>query len=144
MEMSMYAIPYPLDPLGVSGNSPYFEVVTRPGIHTYGFTPYWKTGGYCKVVDWGDGTSEDATASGTILTHSYTVGAAYTIRIKANCYRVQFGIPTYRDEVYDVNGNWNALGDITDGSYMFYGCTNAILSFSTLPKNLVTGLQMFE
>lgn len=97
-----------------------------------------------KVVDWGDGASEDATASGTILTHQYAVDTAHTIRIKANCYRVTFGSPQYRDDLYDVNGNWDALGDITDGSYMFNGCANAILSFSTLPKNLVTGLRMFD
>lgn len=144
MEIPMSSIPYPLDPLGVSGSSPYFEVVLKPGVHSYGFTPYWKTGGYCKVVDWGDGTSEDATASGTILTHQYAVDTAHTIRIKANCYRVTFGSPQYRDDLYDVNGNWDALGDITDGSYMFNGCANAILSFSTLPKNLVTGLRMFD
>lgn len=115
MEIPMSAIPYPLDPLGASGNSPYFEVVLKPGVHSYGFTPYWKTGGYCKVVDWGDGTSEDATASGTMLAHQYAVDTAHTIRIKANCYRVTFGLPTYADDLYDVNGNWDALGDITDG-----------------------------
>lgn len=143
MEIPMSAIPYPLDLLGASGNSPYFEVVLKPGVHSYGFTPYWKTGGYCKVVDWGDGTSEDATASGTMLTHQYAVDTAHTIRIKANCYRVTFGLPTYADDLYDVNGNWDALGDITDGESMFHRCGDAILSFSTLPKNLVNGLYMF-
>lgn len=50
----MSAIPYPLDPMG-SNLGPYFELVVKPGILgdslTYGFTPYWNTGGYCKVVD---------------------------------------------------------------------------------------------
>lgn len=90
MEIPMSAIPYPLDPMG-SNLGPYFELVVKPGILgdslTYGFTPYWNTGGYCKVVDWGDGSSEDATASGTSLTHTYTAAGTYTIRIKADCYR---------------------------------------------------------
>lgn len=82
----MSSIPYPLDPLGTY--SPYFEVVVKPGILasslTYGFTPYFEDGGYCKVVDWGDGTSEDAPAN-TTLTHIYAAAGTYTVRIKANC-----------------------------------------------------------
>ena len=58
MEIPMSAIPYPLDPMG-SNLGPYFTLVVKPGILgaslTYGFTPYWNTGGYCKVVDWGGG-----------------------------------------------------------------------------------------
>lgn len=91
----MSAIPYPLDPMG-SNLGPYFELVVKPGILgdslTYGFAPYWKTGGYCKVVDWGDGSGEDATASGTTLTHTYAAAGTYTISIKADCYRVYFGV----------------------------------------------------
>jgi hypothetical protein len=94
MEIPMSAIPYPLDPMG-SSLGPYFTLVVKPGILgdslTYGFTPYWNTGGYCKVVDWGDGSSKDATASGTKLTHTYAVAGTYTIRIKADCYRCMFG-----------------------------------------------------
>lgn len=93
----MSAIPYPLDPLGVSGNSPYFEVGVKPGILnsalTYGIHTTINNGGYLKVVDWGDGTSEDATASGT-LTHTYAAAGTYTIRIKANCRGIRFGHKT--------------------------------------------------
>lgn len=96
MEMSMYAIPYPLEPLARC--NPYFEVVVKPGILgsslTYGFTPYWNTGGYCKVVDWGDGNDENATASGTRIIHTYAAAGTYTVRIKANCRGIRFGHQT--------------------------------------------------
>lgn len=104
MEMTMFALPYPLDPMG-SNLGPYFTLVIKPGILgdslTYGFTPYWNTGGYCKVVDWGDGAPQDATASGTRLTHTYTVAGTYTIRIKADCYSCTFGyFGTYAPLIY--------------------------------------------
>lgn len=147
MEIPMSAIPYPLDPMG-SNLGPYFELVVKPGILgdslTYGFTPYWKTGGYCKVIDWGDGASQDATASGTTLTHTYAAAGTYTIRIKADCYKCMFGYnSTYAALVYDANGNWDALGNITDGSNMFYTCTNATLPLTSLPAGLTNGQYMF-
>ena len=140
MEIPMSAIPYPLDPMG-SSLGPYFELVVKPGILgdslTYGFIPYWNTGGYCKVVDWGDGASQDATASGTRLTHTYAAAGTYTIRIKADCYRCMFGYHgTYAPLIYNANGNWDALGNITNGADMFEGCTNALFNFSELPKGL--------
>ena len=144
----MSAIPYPLDPMG-SKLEPYFELVVKPGILgdslTYGFTPYWNTGGYCKVVDWGDGASQDATASGTTLTHTYAAAGTYTIRIKADCYKCMFGYnDTYAPLIYDADGNWDALGNITDGSNMFYNCTNATLPLTSLPSGLTDGSTMFN
>lgn len=64
MEMAMYAIPYPLEPLARC--NPYFEVVVKPGILksslTFAIFPQiYITDGYCKVVDWGDGTSSETT-----------------------------------------------------------------------------------
>ena len=144
----MSAIPYSLDPLGASGNSPYFEVVVKPGILgdslTYGFTPYWNTGGYCKVVDWGDGSSKDATASGTKLTHTYAVAGTYTIRIKADCDSCMFGYGTYAPLIYNANGNWDALGNITNGVNMFSDCNNATLPLTSLPAGLTNGSHMFD
>ena len=62
MEIPMFAIPYPLEPPGRC--NPYFEVVVKPGILksslTYAIFPTFSTGGYCKVVDWGDGLSSEA------------------------------------------------------------------------------------
>lgn len=148
MEIPMSAIPYPLDPMG-SNLGPYFELVVKPGIlgnsTAYGFTPYWNTGGYCKVMDWGDGSSEDATASGTRLTHTYAAAGTYTIRIKADCYRCMFGYHgTYAPLIYNANGNWDALGNIINGTDMFDGCTNALFNFSELPKGLTAASYMFK
>ena len=132
-----------------SNLGPYFELVVKPGIlgssTAYSFTPYWNTGGYCKVVDWGDGNGEDATASGTRIIHTYAAAGTYTIRIKANCSRCIFGrFGTHAPLVYNANGNWDALGNITAGDYMFEGCTNALFNFSELPKGLTSSSYMFE
>lgn len=148
MEIPMFAIPYPLDPMG-SNLGPYFTLVVKPGILgdslTYGFTPYWNTGGYCKVMDWGDGSSEDATASGTRLTHTYAAAGTYTIRIKADCYKCMFGYNgTYAPLIYNANGNWDALGNITNGVNMFKDCTNALFNFSDLPKGMTAASYMFS
>lgn len=148
MEIPMSAIPYPLDPMG-SNLGPYFELVVKPGILgnslTYGFTPYCNTGGYCKVVDWGDGAPQDATASGTRLIHTYAASGTYTIRIKADCYRCMFGYHgIYAPLVYDANGNWDALGNITNGTNMFESCTNALFNFSELPKGMTAAGSMFK
>lgn len=142
----MSSIPYPLDPMG-SKLEPCFKLVVKPGILgdslTYGFTPYWNAGGYCKVVDWGDGSGEDATASGTKLTHTYAVAGTYTIRIKADCYRVRFEVFPYNTLLYDANGDWDALGNITIGDNMFADCVNAVFNFSELPKGLTSAPYMF-
>lgn len=121
----------------------------KPGILgdslTYGFAPYWNTGGYCKVVDWGDGSGEDATASGTVLTHTYAAAGTYTISIKADCYRCMFGNnSTYAALVYDANGNWDALGNITICNNMFQNCGNAVFNFSELPKGMTSADHMFN
>lgn len=148
MEMPMSAIPYSLDLLG-SSFGPCFELTVKPGIlgssTAYRFTPYWNTGGYCKVMDWGDGASQDATASGTSLSHAYAAAGTYTIRIKADCYRCMFGYNgVHAPLVYNANGNWNALGNITVGDRMFEGCTNALFNFSELPKGLTSASYMFK
>ena len=143
----MSSIPYPLDPMG-SKLEPCFELTVQPGILgdslTYGFTPYWNTGGYCKVVDWGDGSNEDAVTSGALITHTYAVAGTYIIRIKTDCYRVHFGAEPYRTLLYDSNGNWDALGNITTGKSMFSSCINAVFNFSELPKGITNADSMFD
>ena len=143
----MSSIPYPLDPMGSTNRGPYFELVVKPGILgnslTYGFTPYWNAGGYCKVVDWGDGSNEDAVTSGALITHTYAAAGTYTILIKADCYRFQFGVVPNHELVYDSNGNWDALGNITTGDGMFPNCINAVFNFSELPKGMTISSYMF-
>lgn len=143
-------IPYKFNPLGVSKSS-YFELVVKPGILvdslTYGFTPYWNANGYCKVIDWGDNTSEDAVTSETVLTHTYSSSGTYKIKIKADCYRMIFGAMIdndYAKLVYNSNGNWDALGNITDSRYMFNYCINAVFQFKNIPRNIVNGSNMFS
>ena len=142
-------LPIEVDPLGYSLTEDVFTLTIKPGILgtslTYGFNPYWYAGGYCKVLDWGDGASTDATTSRTILTHTYSSAGTYTIRIKANCFRIQFGgiDNLYSSLVYDSNGNWSSLGNLTSGSYMFADCTNAVFSFTNLPPTLTAGAYMF-
>ena len=145
----MSSIPYPLDPMGSTNRGSCFELTVQPGILgdslTYGFTPSWNAGGYCKVVDWGDGSNEDAVTSGALITHTYAAAGTYTILIKADCYKCMFGYnDTYAPLIYDANGTWDALGNITNGSYMFYKCTNATFPFTSLPDGLTNGERMFS
>lgn len=126
MEIPMFAIPYPLEPLDRC--NPYFEVVVKPGILksslTYAIFPQiYITDGYCKVVDWGDGTSSEATKSGA-LTHTYSQAGTYTVRIKGKMTGIRLGY-TNPEIVYDTNANWDALGKLTDSASMFSGCVNA-------------------
>lgn len=125
MEIPMFAIPYPLEPLARC--NPYFEVVVKPGILkpslSYAIFPTLNTDGYCKVVDWGDGLSSEATKSGA-LTHTYSQAGTYTVRIKGNCQGIRLGY-TNPDIVYDTNANWDALGKLTLSWSMFSGCVNA-------------------
>ncbi len=44
--------------------------------------------------------------------------------------------------VYNANGNWDVLGNITVGDRMFEGCTNALFNFSELPKGLTSASYM--
>lgn len=121
----MSAIPYPLEPLARC--NPYFEVVVKPGILksslTYAIFPTLNTGGYLKVVDWGDGLSSEAAESGA-LTHTYSQAGTYTVRIKGNCQGIRLGY-TNPEIVYDTNANWDALGKLTYSTSMFSGCVNA-------------------
>lgn len=140
-------IPCRFNPMGKSNKPQAFELVVKPGIlatdMTYGFTPYWNTGGYCSV-DWGDGSKEDAVTNKTKLNHTYAVAGTYKIRIKAECYNVRCG----SDLLYDCSENWDSLGDITglNGSVMmtFDYATNLVHSFKTLPRNLQYASYMFR
>lgn len=54
-----------------------------------------------------------------------------------------FGQSKYAYLVYDANGNWDALGNITRGDNMFSLCMNAKLSLTTLPACLQKAPYMF-
>ena len=139
-------IPHKVNPMGV-GATPCFELEVSPTASslTYGFTPYWNVGGYCRVLDWGDGTSETATTSGTALTHTYHSAGTYTIKIKADCYNVVFGYSdVYAPLVNYCSGkNWNALGALNSGNNMFRGCLNMTDDINELPESIVSCDFMF-
>lgn len=78
-----------------------------------------------------------------MLTHTYASSGTYTIKIKANCYRIVFGDNDFASMVYDCNSNWNALGKITNGNDMFYNCSGVVFSFTELPPKLIYGNYMF-
>lgn len=109
---------------------------------SFGVTPYWNTGGWCKIVDWGDGALEKAVTSGTQLVHTYAAEGTYRVKVQADVYRFRVG-STNPTAVIDCNGNWGALGNITDGDNMFSGTVNAVLKFTSLPSGLTSAAAMF-
>lgn len=139
-------IPYRLNPMG-KNEKKYFELVVKPGILTstmsFWFIPYWNSGGYCKV-DWGDGQKEDATKSGTKLNHTYAEAGTYTVKIKAECYRVNFSAESITIPIIAYcSGNWEELGYLTTGRCMFYNCVNMEFNCTSLPEGLTTQQSMF-
>ena len=140
-------IPHTFNPLGKTPGAKHFELVVKPGIlastMTYGFTPYWNSGGYCSV-DWGDGQKEDATISGTKLNHTYAVAGTYAIRIDADCYQVGFAGWDSYPIVVSCSGDWNKLGNLTSGYLMFYHCTNMQINCTSLPEGMTRGDTMFN
>ena len=141
------AIPMTLNPIGRSGGEPYFSLIVKPGIlggMEYGFTPYWNEGGYCRVLDWGDGVAENAVTSRTVIKHTYTTAGTYRIKIIGDCWRVVFGQnPVYAELVYDSNGQWKFLGTLTSGEFMFWQCRNAIYTFQHFPDYITNIAYMF-
>lgn len=139
-------IPHTFNPLGKTPGAKHFELVVKPGIlastMTYGFTPYWNSGGYCSV-DWGDGQKEDATISGTKLNHTYAVAGTYAIRIDADCYRVQFGDWSNIPIVDSCSDNLVELGVLNNADKMFACCGNLSSVITKLPEGIVNGYRMF-
>ena len=139
-------IPTRFNPMGKSNKPTVFELVVKPGIlattMSHGIIPYWNSGGFC-TVDWGDGSKQNATKSASPLNHTFAVAGTYTIKIKAYCYRVTIaGWNTY--PIVDFcSGNWNELGELTDGGIMFYNCTNMKIKCLELPGKLTNGGSMF-
>ena len=142
----MASIPCKTNPMGKS-KEPYFSLIVKPGIlgdMEYGFTPYWNEGGYCRVLDWGDGVAENAVTSGTVLIHTYSVAGTYKIKIVGDCWKVIFGKDTsYAPLIYDSNLKWDFLGNITDASEMFYNSQNAVFTVYNLPRFLRIGMSAF-
>ena len=105
----------------------------------FGVTPRWNAGGGCEI-EWGDGNSTVATTSGTTLRHTYAGPGVYIVAITGDIYRLGMVNP---GAVTFCNGNWEALGNITDGTSMFNGCVNMDITVDHLPPSLTVGQAMF-
>ena len=117
-------------------------VAATAGNLQYGVTPYWTSGGGC-VIEWGDGQSTTAATSGTTINHTYAAAGSYTVRVSGDMYRFRASA-TNPGAVTFCNGNWSALGSITDGSSMFYNCANMDILVDRLPSGLTSGQSMFN
>ena len=110
---------------------------------TFGVTPYWNSGGYCNIVDWGDGATQAAATSGTALNHTYAAAGTYHVKVRGDMYRFRVG-STNPGAVTFCNGNWSALGNITDGGSMFINCANMDITVGQLPAGLISAQSMFN
>lgn len=169
-------IPYKVNPFGITKDKGYFELVVKPGILgaslEYAFRVQWNMGGYLHVIDWGDGYSQNSpTSGGNQYKHTYAQAGTYVIKMRGkDCWRIECGYNTvaYTNIVWDCNGNWNALGNITSlsttfaackwaefdslkelpdnvtiATNAFYNCMSAKLQFAKLPSRLQTAVYMF-
>lgn len=108
----------------------------------YGVTSYYNAGGSCNI-DWGDGTTESSAATGAVMRHTYATAGTYIVRIAGDMYR--FGCGSVNPgAVTFCNGNWSALGNITDGGSMFLNCANMDITANHLPAGLTTAASMFN
>lgn len=115
-----------------------YQVITTGGQAT---TPKFNfaAGAPAAVVDWGDGTAQSAVTSGTELSHTYTAGGTYTVKLiapnQAN-YLTQIDIST--DIVLCVLTPIQMFPKLT----LFYGYTNLTwvqnISGWALPASLAT------
>ena len=131
--------------MAMAQKEPYFTIdlnITSDNLQ-FGVLPYWHTGGYCNIVDWGDGSYQAAINSGTALTHTYAEAGTYKVKVRGDMHRFRVG-STNPAAVTDCNGNWEALGNITDGCQMFQSCGFTGTSFTQLPAGLTNGDMMFQ
>lgn len=108
----------------------------------FGVTPYWNAGGWCNILDWGDGQSQAATTSGTALTHTYAEAGSYRVKVRGDMYRFRVG-STNPNALIDCNANWTALGTLTNGGDMFSNTHNFVGEIFALPDSLTSLSWMF-
>jgi len=112
--------------------------------------PYFISGYYNGIIDWGDGTQTDNTFSNR--THTYEQEGAYEVNVFGDVYGFSFNNSGTKDLIYEVL-NWGSIrGGITsaDTSWegMFYGCVNLRLDnlrdSLTIPNNVKSLKSMFR
>lgn len=107
----------------------------------YGVTPYWNAGGGC-YIEWGDGNTTTAATSGATIPHTYGEAGTYIVAVIGDMYRLICAARNPAAITY-CNGNWSALGNITNGNGMFSGAENMEILVDHLPPNLTNGQSMF-
>ena len=142
-------IPCRFNPMGKSNKPTAFELVVKPGIlstgMSYGFTPYW--GEWDKVkpcyIDWGDGETQDTATHGQLVSHTYANAGTYKIKIKADITTRALFSAKGANLVYDCSDNFEMLGTMKSGAYMFNGCKNSVFSIKKMPNGVTDGDSMF-
>lgn len=108
----------------------------------FGVTPHWSAGGG-GVIEWGDGSTTTPTATGRAENHTYSAAGTYIVAVEGDLIRISCG-STNPGAVIGCNGNWAALGNITNGNTMFYQCSNLQFAPRALPAGLTTAISMFN
>ena len=108
----------------------------------FGVTPHWNAGGGC-VIEWGDGSTTTPATTGAAANHTYPAAGIYTVAVEGALTRISCG-STNPGAVTFCNGNWAALGDLTNGNAMFYNCANMDITVDHLPAGLTTAQSMFN
>lgn len=101
--------------------------------------------GYDFTIEWGDGFIEDYNESLTSVTHTYTTGSVYEIKITGIAFgRVEFANAGDKLKLLEIQ-NW---GDIVWGNQLsaFFGCTNMDVTANDYPNltNCTTLSSMFR
>jgi hypothetical protein len=136
--------------MGKSNRPQSFELVVKPGIlasdMTYGFKPLWGQWDNVKpcYIDWGDGVTQDTATHNQIVSHTYAKAGTYKIKIKADITNRVYLNSVGANLVYDCSENFEKLGTMTSGSYMFTSCVNAVFSIEKMPNEVKDGDSMFS
>lgn len=93
-----------------------------------------------KWIDWGDGTVDSITTTGT---HTYTSAGTYTVKLSnaATWFKINSSSPINKASVTDII-SWGA--NITSANNTFEGCTSlALTSLPAWPEGLTTASYTF-
>ena len=129
---------------GSGGANPNFEMTidtTKAGSASDTFIlPCGNIGTYNAVIDWGDGSTSDITTyNDADLTHVYSVGGIYNVKISGSLPQIKFIGTGDKLKLMSIN-NWGNCGFLSLDS-SFYGCSNLeIYATDTLNCSSVTNM----
>jgi surface protein len=129
---------------GGGGANPNFEMTidtTKAGSASNTFIlPTVNSGTYDALIDWGDdSTSEITSWNDPDLTHVYSVGGIYNVKISGSFPQIKFANTGDKLKLMSIN-NWGNCGFLSLDS-SFYGCSNLeIYATDTLNCSSVTNM----